>query len=46
VKLLGFKEEGVLRQRVFSQGKFYDKVALSLLREEWEKDEVGDGTND
>lgn len=35
VKLLGFQQEGVLRQAAFTNGKFYDKVVLGLLREEW-----------
>ncbi len=36
MKLFGFKEEGILRQAVFTQGKFHDKVLLALLREEWQ----------
>lgn len=35
----GFKKEGVLRQAVFSEGQFHDKVIMSLLREEWQNDE-------
>jgi RimJ/RimL family protein N-acetyltransferase len=38
MKMFGFKEEGVLRQAVFTQGQFHDKILLALLREEW-KDE-------
>jgi len=34
-KFFGFQEEGVLRQAVFSGGKFQDKVILGLLRDEW-----------
>lgn len=43
MKLFGFVEEGMLRQAVFTQGKFYDKVILGLLREEWESAEDGNG---
>ena len=39
MKLFGFKEEGVLRQAVFTQGKFSDKVLLALLREEWRNEQ-------
>jgi RimJ/RimL family protein N-acetyltransferase len=38
MKMFGFKEEGVLRQAVFTQGQFHDKVLLALLREEWENE--------
>ena len=31
----GFQEEGVLRLAVYSQGKFYDKIILAILRDEW-----------
>jgi RimJ/RimL family protein N-acetyltransferase len=41
LKLFGFREEGVLRQAVFTQGKFHDKVMLGLLREEWQSDGSG-----
>jgi RimJ/RimL family protein N-acetyltransferase len=46
MKWFGFKEEGVLRQAVFSEGKFQDKVILGLLREEWQNDESIDAIND
>lgn len=39
-----FKKEGVLRQAVFSGGKFRDKILFGLLREEWQAEE-GDGEN-
>lgn len=32
---LGFKREGVFRQRTHFKGRFHDDVCLSLLREEW-----------
>jgi RimJ/RimL family protein N-acetyltransferase len=41
VKFLGFREEGVLRQAVYSDGQFHDKVVLALLREEWEDGSFG-----
>jgi RimJ/RimL family protein N-acetyltransferase len=43
LKWYGFQQEGVLRQAVFTQGKFYDKVILGLLREEWQNDRFSDG---
>jgi len=33
---LGFIEEGRLRQCVYQHGKFYDRIVLSILREEYE----------
>jgi RimJ/RimL family protein N-acetyltransferase len=33
-EVAGFRREGVLRQAVFSGGKFHDKVILGMLREE------------
>jgi len=38
-KFFGGQVEGVLRQAVFSGGKFHDKIVMGLLREEWEKEE-------
>jgi ribosomal-protein-alanine N-acetyltransferase len=32
---LGFKREGVFRQRTYFKGRFHDDVCLSLLHEEW-----------
>jgi len=34
---LGFKKEGVLRQRIFFNGQFRDDVIFSLLKKEWTK---------
>lgn len=34
---LGFKKEGVLRQRSYFNGQFRDDVCFSLLRKEWTK---------
>jgi RimJ/RimL family protein N-acetyltransferase len=31
----GFKIEGILRQEIFRDGKWYDKIAMGLLREEY-----------
>jgi RimJ/RimL family protein N-acetyltransferase len=35
IKFYGFREEGVLREAVFSGGRFQDKVILGLLRADW-----------
>ena len=35
VQRLGFKKEGVLRQRSYFNGEFRDDVVFSLLRKEW-----------
>jgi len=45
-KWLGAKEDGVLRQAAFTQGKFHDVVVLGLLREEWQNDGSNDTTED
>lgn len=37
VRRLGFKKEGVLRQRSYFNGQFRDDVCFSLLKEEWTK---------
>jgi len=44
-KLFGFQEEGVLRQAVFSGGRFQDKVILGLLREDWRGEQADAGTD-
>ncbi|WP_128894982.1 GNAT family N-acetyltransferase [Longirhabdus pacifica] len=31
----GFKTEGVMRQEMFRDGKYYDDIHMGLLREEW-----------
>ena len=31
----GFKVEGVLRQEIFKDGKYYDKIAMGLLKQEF-----------
>lgn len=36
-KKCGFVEEGRLRQEIFRGGKYYDKVIMGLLREEFEE---------
>jgi RimJ/RimL family protein N-acetyltransferase len=33
----GFKKEGVLRQEIFRDGKYYDTIVMGLLREEYKK---------
>lgn len=35
-KKVGFIEEGRKRQATFKNGKFYDDIIMSILREEWE----------
>lgn len=35
VQRLGFKKEGVLRDRSYFQGRYIDDVCFSLLRREW-----------
>ena len=35
VRKLGFKEEGILRKRVYKNGQFCDQVAVALLRDEF-----------
>lgn len=34
-KKLGFREEGRLRQAMFKNGQYHDRVEFGLLREEW-----------
>lgn len=34
-KKLGFKQEGLLREQVWADGKFHDVVRLGLLRRDW-----------
>ena len=34
-KKLGFEEEGRLRQAMFKNGQYHDRVEFGLLREEW-----------
>lgn len=33
----GFKKEGVLRQEIYRDGKYYDTIVMGLLREEYKK---------
>jgi RimJ/RimL family protein N-acetyltransferase len=33
----GFKREGVLRQEIFRNNRYYDAIRMSILREEYEK---------
>lgn len=33
----GFKEDGVLRNEIYKNGKFKDVIVMSLLREEWKE---------
>jgi RimJ/RimL family protein N-acetyltransferase len=34
---VGFRREGVLRQDTYRDGRYWDAIAMALLREEWEK---------
>jgi RimJ/RimL family protein N-acetyltransferase len=34
---LGFRREGVLRQHTFRDGRFWDTIAMGILRAEWEE---------
>jgi UDP-4-amino-4,6-dideoxy-N-acetyl-beta-L-altrosamine N-acetyltransferase len=36
-KWIGFREEGVLRQHVFRDGRFHDLYCVGMLDEEWEQ---------
>ena len=40
VRGLGFKKEGVLRQRSYFNGQFRDDVIFSLLKEEWKTQKI------
>jgi RimJ/RimL family protein N-acetyltransferase len=35
-KRLGFREEGVLRERNFERGRRLDTIMLAVLRPDWE----------
>lgn len=32
----GFKKEGILRQEIFRDGKYYDEIVMGILKEEFE----------
>jgi RimJ/RimL family protein N-acetyltransferase len=34
---LGFRREGVLRQHTYREGRYWDTLAMGLLRDEWEQ---------
>ena len=34
-KKVGFTEDGILRQRIYKNGKYHDKVEISILRDEY-----------
>ncbi|WP_315120606.1 GNAT family protein [uncultured Clostridium sp.] len=36
-KKCGFKVEGVLRQELYRDGKYYDDILMGVLREDWEQ---------
>jgi RimJ/RimL family protein N-acetyltransferase len=35
---VGFRREGVLRQDTFRDGRYWDTIAMAVLREEWRKE--------
>lgn len=37
---VGFRREGVLRQDIFRDGRYWDTITMAILREEWEKQPV------
>jgi len=37
---IGFKKEGVLRQNYFNEGKYWDSIVMSMLKEEYENREI------
>ena len=37
---LGFKREGVLRDRIRYKGKYYDMIPMSMLASEWRKEKL------
>jgi RimJ/RimL family protein N-acetyltransferase len=37
----GFKEEGVMRQANYRDGKYHDVIVMSILRPEWEQRQQG-----
>jgi len=39
-KTVVFRQEGIMRQSEFVNGKFHDKVMFGLLREEWQKQQA------
>ncbi|WP_028585077.1 GNAT family N-acetyltransferase [Desulfogranum mediterraneum] len=39
---VGFKKEGILRDRVYKSGKFFSQLSMSILREDFEKKSYSD----
>jgi RimJ/RimL family protein N-acetyltransferase len=39
---VGFRREGVLRQDTFRDGRYWDTVAMAILREDWQKRGAGE----
>lgn len=35
---VGFRREGVLRQDTYRDGRYWDAIAMGILREEWKRD--------
>lgn len=38
---LGFRQEGVLRQHHFGDGRYHDTITMGILRDEWQPDADG-----
>jgi RimJ/RimL family protein N-acetyltransferase len=38
---MGFVNEGLLRQRVYRDGAYYDEQSMSILKTEWEARSAG-----
>lgn len=37
----GFREEGRLRQKIFREGRYWDSILMSILRDEYVKSDIG-----
>ncbi len=40
LRRLGFKSEGIIREKHLYRGKYYDHFCFSLLKEEWNKEQM------
>ncbi len=36
-EIIGFRKEGIIRQDIYSHGKFVDRIAYGILREDWKR---------
>jgi RimJ/RimL family protein N-acetyltransferase len=37
---VGFQREGVLRQSIFREGRYWDTIVMAILREDWNNAEA------